>query len=261
MSFECFTLGFRLRAKRSIRFPTPAANAIRGALGFTLDPAVFSPGAISGPSGLRNRPRPFVLRASHLDGRTVPGGVEFSLGINVFSPAGPPVEQFAAALADRAELLSATREHVQVPLVPAPGPVTQVTVRYLTPTELKSGGAVVDRPEFPILFARIRERLIALWTFYGTARNELDWPTHAAQIRMKRCDVAWRKARRRSSRTGQTHPLGGLTGEVDYEGDLAPFVPFLRAAFWTGVGRQTVWGNGVIECAVLSPPSPSGSAA
>jgi hypothetical protein len=261
MSFECFTWGFRLRAKRSIRFPTPAANAIRGALGFTLDPAVFSPGAISGPSGLRNRPRPFVLRASHLDGVIVPEGGEFAFGINAFGSTGPRPAQIVAALADRAELLSATREHVQVPLVPAPGPVTQVTVRYLTPTELKSGGAVVDRPEFPILFARIRERLIALWTFYGTARNELDWPTHAAQIRMKRCDVAWRKARRRSSRTGQTHPLGGLTGEVDYEGDLAPFVPFLRAAFWTGVGRQTVWGNGVIECAVLSPPSPSGSAA
>jgi hypothetical protein len=32
---------------------------------------------------------------------------------------------------------------------------------------------------------------------------------------------------------------------------LAEFVPFLRAARWTGVGRQTVWGNGEIGLDLL----------
>jgi CRISPR/Cas system endoribonuclease Cas6 (RAMP superfamily) len=49
---------------------------------------------------------------------------------------------------------------------------------------------------------------------------------------------------RKSGRTGQVHSLGGFTGEAEYEGALAEFVPWLRAARWVGVGRQTVWGKG-----------------
>jgi hypothetical protein len=31
---------------------------------------------------------------------------------------------------------------------------------------------------------------------------------------------------------------------VEYAGELGEFLPWLRAARWTGVGRQTVWGKG-----------------
>ncbi len=253
MTFECFAVRFRLRAKHSIHFAAPAANSIRGVLGFALDPAVFSPRAAAGPSGLRNPPRPFVLRASHLDGKTIPEGGEFSFGVNLFGSAVPGAEQFATPLADRAELLDIAREHIRIPLLAAPDPVARITVQYLTPTELKSGGEIVERPEFPILFARIRERLMALWAFYGRVPAQPDWPVHAEQVRITRCDLVWRKAARRSSRTGQRHPLGGFTGEADYEGDLTRFVPFLHAAYWTGVGRQTVWGKGMIRCSAQLP--------
>ena len=40
-------------------------------------------------------------------------------------------------------------------------------------------------------------------------------------------------------------------GEVTYEGEIAEFMPYLRAARWVGVGRQTVWGKGVTEVRVL----------
>jgi hypothetical protein len=247
MTFDCFALRFRFRAKQSIRFPDPAANLIRGALGFQLVPSLFAPAVATGPSGLRNRPRPFVLRASELDGRSIQAGEEFDFGVNVFYSGDALAAAFESALDARAELVSSASEHIVVSLLPDPNPVERITVRFLTPTELKSEGEVVERPEFPVLFARIRERLIALWTFYDPGPLELDWPGHAAEIRMTRCDIAWRKAERRSTRTGQRHPLGGFTGEADYEGDLAAFLPFLRAAYWTGAGRQTVWGKGVID--------------
>ncbi|MCX6637136.1 MAG: CRISPR system precrRNA processing endoribonuclease RAMP protein Cas6 [Acidobacteria bacterium] len=247
MTFDCLALRFHFRAKQSIRFPDPAANLIRGALGFELDSSLFAPTVATGPSGLRNRPRPFVLRASELDGRSIQAGEEFDFGVNVFCPGDALAAAFESALGGRAELVSSASERIVVSLLPDPNPVRRITVRFLTPTELKSEGGVVERPEFPVLFARIRERLIALRTFYGPGPVKLDWPAHAAEIRMTRCDIAWRKAERRSTRTGQRHPLGGFTGEADYEGDLAAFLPFLRAAYWTGVGRQTVWGKGVID--------------
>jgi len=53
---------------------------------------------------------------------------------------------------------------------------------------------------------------------------------------------------RQSSRTGQVHSIGGFVGEAEYEGELSEFLPYLRAAKWTGVGRQTVWGKGEVNC-------------
>ena len=246
MTFDCFALRFRFRAKQPIRFPHPAANAIRGALGFQLDPALFAPAGTTGPSGLRNRPRPFVLRASHLDGKAIEPGEEFEFGINVFYHDDPRTAGFEPVLADRAELIRSASERIVIPLTPSAGPIVRVSVNFLTPTELKSEGGVADRPEFPILFGRIRERLNALRLFYGPGPYITEWPTHAAHIRMTRCEIVWEKATRRSSRTGQTHPLGGFTGSADFEGDLTAFLPYLRAAHWTGVGRQTVWGKGQI---------------
>jgi hypothetical protein len=32
---------------------------------------------------------------------------------------------------------------------------------------------------------------------------------------------------------------------------MGEFMPYLRAAKWVGIGRQTVWGKGVIEVRVL----------
>jgi hypothetical protein len=55
---------------------------------------------------------------------------------------------------------------------------------------------------------------------------------------------------RRSSRTGQTHPIGGFQGTVEYTGPLDEFLPYLEAARWTGVGRQAVWGKGEIAVSI-----------
>jgi hypothetical protein len=41
--------------------------------------------------------------------------------------------------------------------------------------------------------------------------------------------------------------VGGFTGFATYIGEMGEFLPILRAAEWTGVGRQTVWGNGAIK--------------
>jgi len=43
-------------------------------------------------------------------------------------------------------------------------------------------------------------------------------------------------------------------GIAEYEGDLAEFLPYLEAARWTGVGRQSVWGKGEISLTALQPP-------
>jgi hypothetical protein len=112
---------------------------------------------------------------------------------------------------------------------------------------LKSGDRLAARPEFSILFARLRDRISTLSAIYGHGPLEIDFRAmgaRAARVALSRCDLTWHSTERRSSRTGQNHPIGGFTGEAEYEGDLAEFLPYLRAGQWTGVGRQTVWGKG-----------------
>jgi hypothetical protein len=115
---------------------------------------------------------------------------------------------------------------------------------------LKTAGGLVDRPEFGILACRIRDRVSSLRERYDDGPLDIDFRAfgeRAALVRMTRCDVGQVDVSRRSSRTGQVHPIGGFVGEAEYEGDLAEFIPYLEAAAWTGVGRQTVWGKGALQ--------------
>jgi hypothetical protein len=248
---------------------------------------MFEPtAATAAPSGLADWPRPFVFRATHLDGCHVGPGASFYFDLHLFDLSSPAVAYLVLAFAELArEGLGPRRGRVELtsvwqldtqrkPTTPVYGdgsrlcpleidlspaddqesaPVTRLGVHFLTPTELKNGHEIAARPEFPILAARIRDRVSALRGLYGSGPLDIDFRAfgeRAASIRMTRCDVRHVDIVRRSSRTGQTHPLGGFVGEAEYEGNLTEFVPYLRAAEWTGVGRQTVWGKGeiAVEC-------------
>jgi hypothetical protein len=141
-------------------------------------------------------------------------------------------------------------------LSPDPAPVARILVRFLTPTELKSGGALAEAPEFAVLLSRIRDRLSVLRALYGPGPLDIDYKgmaERAKRVRLARSNIERVRAQRRSSRTGRVHSIGGFRGEAEYVGELAEFAPYLRAARWTGVGRQTVWGKGAIE---VSAPVP-----
>ncbi|HEV2444679.1 MAG TPA: CRISPR system precrRNA processing endoribonuclease RAMP protein Cas6, partial [Candidatus Sulfopaludibacter sp.] len=167
------------------------------------------------------------------------------------------------------DLAGAAREAGETPGDPASvdlaalrRPVDRLSVRFVTPTELKADGRTVAQPEFPVLFGRLRDRIATLRALYGAGPLELDFRAlgeRAAAVRLTRCDLNWERAIRRSGRTGQVHSLGGFTGEAEYQGNLAEFVPWLRAGYWVGAGRQTVWGKGVLETRLI--PGASGVAA
>jgi hypothetical protein len=287
-TFEFYRFRFHFHAIDDVQFPPgKSANAVRGAFGMVLRdtaaPAtyqrLFEPGSTSGgntPSGLADWPRPFVLRATHLDGITIAAGGGFFFDLHVFDLREPFLAHFRAAFAEfarkgigvsrgRAGLdyieqldpIDGASQVADVPLSPSvigldpdPGHVERVGVRFLTPTELKSAGGLAERPEFPILFSRLRDRLSTLRALYGAGPLDIDFRAmgeRANRVRLVRCDLTWEKVERKSGRTGQVHPLGGFLGEAAYEGDLAEFMPWLRAARWVGVGRQTVWGKGDVR--------------
>ncbi len=233
---------------------------------------MFEPAALApGPSGLGDWPRPFVFRAMHLGGRTIEPGEPFFFDLNLFEMRQPAIERLALAFAElartgigpgrgRAELSAAAviphgegseNGPIRIELSKAAA-ASHLRIRFVTPTELKSGGAILDRPEFGVLASRIRDRVSILRELYDAGPLEIDFRAfgeRASLVRMARCEIEHVPLSRRSSRTGQEHPIGGFVGEAEYEGDVGEFVPYLIAAKWTGVGRQTVWGKG--EIAIL----------
>lgn len=277
MRLEVIVLDLRFRAEDRIEFPPGrAANILRGTLGKELHGSAeyerfFAPRKADGPSGLKDPPRPFVLRVGHLDGARIEPGRLFSVCLNVFWAEACDFLIRAVERAGlegwgpgrgRARLVRHVSTPVDIPLTPAGREISRVRVRFLAPTELKIDGGLADRPDFGILFARLRDRVSTLRAVYGAGPLDLDFVSmgeRASRVRMVSCDVRQEFTRRHSSNTGQTYPLAGFTGEATYEGDLAEFTPFLHAGFWTGVGRQTVWGHGQIETLEEAPVTSSKS--
>jgi hypothetical protein len=246
--------------------------------------APTSDGGGPSPSGLADWPRPFVFRARHLDGCTIRAGEPFHFDLHVFTAERDVLAYFIltfAALAreglgpqrGKAELLRVRRlsasgipeqtlyeqsvqmitaelQPISLDLTPPPDAPTRIRVDFLSPTELKHEHKLANRPEFPILFGRIRDRISTLRRLYGTGPLDIDYQgtnARAASVKMTRCQLRRQETERRSTRTGQAHSIGGFIGTAEYEGDLAEFLPYLQAAKWTGVGRQSVWGKGEIK--------------
>ena len=306
LTFDFYRFRFQFRSAGTLYFPPyKSGNIVRGAFGSifrklvcipscrdakicdvrTTCPyaRVFEPQAArgEGPSGLADWPRPFVFRASHLDGSTVRQGEAFHFDVHIFDVRDPALAYFVLAFAqlareglgpgracadlaavDQLDVSGATVARVfdsegfemrelaapiAVDIREAPGRVDRLRVRFVTPTELKSEHQVAERPEFGILFGRLRDRISTLRTFYDSGPLEIDFRgmgERAAAVRMVKCDLKRMEVDRLSSRSGQRHPLGGFVGEAEYFGELAEFVGYLQLGKWVGVGRQTVWGKG-----------------
>ena len=69
----------------------------------------------------------------------------------------------------------------------------------------------------------------------------------AEQIKRIHSDVGWVSRRRRSTRTGQEHSFSGIIGDLTFEGELTPFLPFLALGEYLHVGKGVAFGNGRYE--------------
>lgn len=264
MTFDLTACRFQLAARRAIHFPPEmAGNVLRGALGSALRETgaeevyarVFRPSANgSGPSGLSDRPRPFVLRCAELNARAVQPGEPFCFGLHLFHTSDSVLDHLTRAFAHWADVISVRQESITIDLEPSSESVSRIRVVFHTPTELKAKSQLANS-DFRILLARARDRVSTLRSLYGEGPLPIDFRALAARagvVRTVSRELRPVAVERRSSRTGQRHSIGGMVGFAEYEGDLAEFLPYLQAASWTGVGRHCTWGNGHITTNVLA---------
>jgi hypothetical protein len=286
-TFDLYPLRFRFVASETIHFPHgQSANILRGSFGRILKKLscapdcqdakiceqraacayarLFEPASANGdgPSGLRDWPRCFVFRASHLDGVTISSGESFQFNLNLFETREPVIERIADAFAELARQgLGPTRtkaileglegrDILRFGFAPCTCQSRRIRLRFLSATELKG----MQSPDFGGLFARVRDRISTLRRLYGAGPLDIDFKglgERAHLVKMTRCEIEQVNAERFSRRTGRSHPMGGFVGFAEYDGDLGEFLPYLEIARWTGVGRQTVWGKGEIACETI----------
>jgi hypothetical protein len=266
VTFNLFPLRFTCVARRE---GFVSANFLRGGFGKALrrvDREAYSrwfePHLNDGPSGLRDSPRAFVIRVPEQ------AGLRFTFRFHLFDVAAGGVDLAVRAFREFVDVEAVDGLEVLRLSTSAAGfdrvktsrsgdrladrmsaPLGRVRVSFVTPTELKGA----ERPEFGILFARLRDRISTLRALYQDGPLEIDFKGMAERarlVKMTRCEITHVKAERVSRNTLQRHSLGGFVGFADYEGELSEFLPYLEIGRYTGVGRQTVWGKGEIHAVV-----------
>lgn len=247
MEIQVHIGSLEIEAPRAVEFGDfDAANLVRGHFGkelfrhqAELYRRLYDPPPLpAGPSGFADPPRPFRLLTRQLAGRRFRAGERIPFGIHLFDATLLP-------------LLGAERfRPLRLDLGARFPEVEELEVRFLTPTEIRG----VQVPDFRIFFARLRDRLSLLRTFYGAGPLEIDFRglgERAGQIRLISANLQRAEGSRRSTSQQNRHPIGGFYGSARYSGALGEFLPFLWAGQYTGVGKYTVWGQGEISISVL----------
>jgi hypothetical protein len=126
-------------------------------------------------------------------------------------------------------------------------PDGRARLRFLTPTRLKHGGKYVSEPAFHVIIRAILRRVSSLYYFHCGERWDFDYRgaiERAERVKVVRMQTEWVDWSRYSGRQRAWIKLGGFTGEMEYEGELAEFRPLLALGELVHIGKACVFGNG-----------------
>jgi len=125
--------------------------------------------------------------------------------------------------------------------------VRAVEMALLTPLRLKYQNSLEARLPFHILVRAMLRRISTLYNYYGNGEPALDYRglvERAVGIEMTRSSLHWFDWKRYSNRQEQSMLMGGMIGNITYEGDLTEFLPLLQFCEVVHVGKQTSFGLG-----------------
>lgn len=139
-------------------------------------------------------------------------------------------------------------EIIYIPELKPLGDPTLLTLKFITPLRIKYKRDLVVTPEFHILIRNLLRRLGLLYYFH-CERQKPSWDHReiirfAGNVKIKSSYLKWFDWERYSSRQDIRMKLGGLVGEITYEGDIIPFIPLLKAGEILHIGKATSFGLG-----------------
>lgn len=123
-------------------------------------------------------------------------------------------------------------------------------IRFCTPLRIRRGGKLLTDISFAVLIRNITNRVVALTERYGGWVDQevvaklqelsLEIKTVKESLKIEELD-------RYSNRLQEKMNFSGLLGEMEFAGDLTPFVPWLYVAEILHIGRNTTFGMGKVQ--------------
>lgn len=125
-----------------------------------------------------------------------------------------------------------------------------VSLNLLTPLRLQQKTSGPAQLPFQVLIRSLIRRNTALLNTWGNGEPDLDYSgltAQALEVETAANDLSWFDWERYSARQGRKMPMGGLVGEVTYNGDLTPFMSFLLMSEKVHAGKNTAFGLGMFN--------------
>lgn len=131
--------------------------------------------------------------------------------------------------------------------------LTTVKVKLVSPLRVGGRTEHVHVPTFTELFDLIWLRYFCLLLYYQHGSempeqltcNYLKQLTH--QVSLKSHTLKWINIDRFSNLQTKKQILGGMVGELIYEGNFKALLPLLQLGQWTAIGKNTAFGLGQIR--------------
>ena len=131
-----------------------------------------------------------------------------------------------------------------------PQKTKHVRVNFRTPLRIKEKGDLVTTIEFQHLARSLMRRASSMMLFHHGTNLQIDYAGLAEKsrnIKRTRDLTEWYDLERFSKRQGGKMKMGGVLGEVIYEGELGEFLPLLEFGRWAGAGKGSVLGLGQMD--------------
>lgn len=135
-------------------------------------------------------------------------------------------------------------------------PPDKVTLSFLTPARIKYKGSFANDLDFHILLRNLLRRASLLAYFHcGFKLDDYNFSgliEQAKQIRTSKSNLYWHDWTRWSNRQRTRMKMGGVKGEITYEGDLSPFWSYIRLGEYVHVGKGSSFGLGRYEVKITA---------
>jgi CRISPR-associated endoribonuclease Cas6 len=131
---------------------------------------------------------------------------------------------------------------------------SHLSLSFLTPTRLVYDGRLTLDLEFHMLVRQLLRRLSLLAYFHcDQDASGIDFKgliERAKEVKTVKSGLRWYDWQRYSARQDTKLKMGGFVGEIEFEGDIEPFIPLIRAGEILHVGKGTGFGLGRYEIKV-----------
>ena len=264
LSVEMHRLRFSLVATEPIDLPSYKGSALHGGFGHALETIsptwftyFFQPQTQAGNA----IPKPFVLLPPLDQQSNYQAGETFHCELTLFASAIQHVAIVQAAIEylgnqmglgynrgkfKIVDIAESTFSEISTHTVHNP---QTLTLQLITRLRLKSDNQLQKQtPPFSLLITRLLGRLKTLQQSYSD--QSIDEQAYrqllqqANEIQTLDSNAVWDDWCRYSGRQKEWMKFGGLLGELHFQGDLQPFIPYLQMGEWCHIGGKSSFGLG-----------------